>query len=258
MTDASFAGKAVLVTGAASGIGAAAAQRFAAEGAHVCLADVDLIGCRRVADRIHAAGRSAIIVKADVSSASDNVELVERVITEFGRLDIAFLNAGYRGRADGFARLDLGEFDRVIKTNLYGCFYGIAALFSRIEDGGAIVVTASIAGLQGLSENPAYSASKHGIIGLVRSAAEAFASRKVRINAICPGNVSTPMLGYPQSDDLLDPQRLQQPAFGGMSTAQHVAEVALFLASQRAAGVSGAAHVVDAGWTAVVGSPSPS
>lgn len=258
MSHGSFAGRSVLVTGAASGIGAAAAQRFAAEGASVCLADIDLTGCRRIADRIGAAGQTAIVAKVDVSKAEDNVHVVELVIAEFGKLDVAFLNAGYRGAAGGLGKLALDEFDRVIRTNLYGCFYGLAALWSRIESGGAIVVTASIAGLQGLSENPAYSASKHGIIGLVQSTAEAFAARSVRVNAICPGNVSTPMLGFPQSDDLTEPEQLLQPPFGGMSNTQHIAEVALFLASHRAAAVNGAAYVVDAGWTSIAGSPSPS
>jgi NAD(P)-dependent dehydrogenase (short-subunit alcohol dehydrogenase family) len=253
-----FDGKSVLVTGAASGIGAAAAQRFAADGGRVCLADTDLAGCDRIATLIRNAGGKAATVRADVSNAEDNVHMIDRTVEAFGNIDIAFLNAGYRGGVGGFGRLDLNTFDRVIRTNLYGCFYGMTALYSRIETGGAVVVTASIAGLRGLPENPAYSASKHGILGLVRSAAAAYAARGVRINAICPGNVSTPMLGFPQTDALVDPDALSIPEFRGMSTPQHIAEVALFLASGRAAAINGAAYVVDAGWTAVAGSQSPS
>jgi NAD(P)-dependent dehydrogenase (short-subunit alcohol dehydrogenase family) len=253
-----FEGSAVLVTGAASGIGAAAAQRFAAEGAQVCLADRDVAGAERVAALVRKAGGEAMTMEVDVGDAGANVHMIEQTIATFGKLDVAFLNAGYRGGLGGFDQLDLDAFDRVLRTNLYGCLYGIAALYSRLETGGAVVVTASIAGLRGLPENPAYAASKHGILGLVRSASGAFAERGLRINAVCPGNVSTPMLGFAQSDDLADPDSLAMPPSRGTSSPQHIAEVALFLASKRAAAINGASTVVDAGWTAVVGSHFPS
>lgn len=254
----SFAGKAVIVTGAASGIGAAAAQRFAAEGASVCLADRDLKGAERVAALCAKGGRKAIALEVDVSKAADNQRMVEKAISAFGKVDIAFLNAGYLGSMTGFDAVDEEMFDRVIQTNLYGYFHGIRALYPKIQSGGAIVVTASIAGLQGLPENPAYAASKHGVLGLVRSCSAALAARKVRINAICPGGVSTPMIGIAQSDTLIEPDQLEMPEFRGLSSAQQVAELALFLSSPRASAMTGGSFVVDVGWTAVLGPQSAS
>src|SRR5690606_2509264 len=119
--------------------------------------------------------------------------MVAAATRAFGRLDAAFLNAGYLGGAPGFDGLDFEAFDRVIRTNLYGCFHGIKAAVSVLPQGGAVVVTASIAGVLGYSGNPAYTASKHGILGLIRASAEALAARGIRINAVCPGGVATPM-----------------------------------------------------------------
>jgi NAD(P)-dependent dehydrogenase (short-subunit alcohol dehydrogenase family) len=254
----SFGGSAVIVTGAASGIGAAAAQRFAAEGASVCLADRDLRGAERVAALCVKLGQKAIALEVDVSKAADNQRMIAKTIAAFGRINVAYLNAGYLGPLTGFDAVDEQMFDRIIQTNLYGCFHGIRALYPKIERGGAIAVTASIAGLQGLPENPAYAASKHGVLGLVRSYSAAFAAKNVRINAICPGGVATPMIGIPQSDALQDPDKLQMPDFRGTSSAQQVAELALFLCSTRASAITGASYVVDAGWTAVLGPQSTS
>jgi NAD(P)-dependent dehydrogenase (short-subunit alcohol dehydrogenase family) len=251
-----FEGKSVLVTGASSGIGAATAQRFAAEGASVCLADRDRAGLDRVVGLVAKSGGTAVTVEVDISRLDDNARMVRRALDTFGKIDVAFLDAGYLGTLGGFDQVDFAGFDRIIQTNLYGCFYGIKSLYPKMERNGAIVVTASIAGLQGLPENPAYAASKHGVVGLVRSSAAALAARGVRINAICPGAVSTPMIGAPQSDVLVPPDSLAAPDYRGVSAPQHVAELALFLASARAAAVTGASYTIDAGWTATLG-PQP-
>jgi NAD(P)-dependent dehydrogenase (short-subunit alcohol dehydrogenase family) len=210
----------------------------------------------RVKGRIAHAGGSSIDVTADVSNLEDNLRLVESTIAAFGRLDIAFLNAGVLGPMSGLSSIDAGVFDKIIRTNLYGCFYGIKAAEKSMENGGAIVVTASIAGLQGLAESPAYAASKHGILGLVKSSAASLAKKGIRINAICPGGVATPMAGIPQTDELQAPDELVAPEFRGMSSAQQIAEVALFLASPRASAMTGGCYVVDAGWTSVISAPA--
>ncbi|MFO1185716.1 MAG: SDR family oxidoreductase [Bauldia sp.] len=242
-------GKAALITGAASGIGAAAAQRFAAEGAAVCLADTDAAGLARVKRLLEATGARAVSVTADIGRREDNIAMIAQAVAAFDKLDAAFLNAGVLGGMAGFDALTPELFDRVVRTNLYGVFYGLKALLPVVSAGGAVVVTASTAGLFGLSENAAYSASKHGIVGLVRSAAAAFAAKRIRLNAICPGGVATPMAGVPQSDALVAPADLAMPDFRGMASPQHVAELAVFLASSRASAITGACHVVDVGWT---------
>lgn len=238
-----FAGKVALVTGAASGIGRAAAIRFAQEGARVFCADLNLAGAQTVANEI---GGGASAVQVDVADAAANRAMVAAVMEQAGRLDVAFLNAGYYGAADGLATIDEDLFDRLIAINLKGVFNGIKAVEPVIADGGAVVVTASAAGVIGHPGNPAYSAAKHGLVGLVKSCVDAFAARGARINAICPGGVETPLIGA--ADVAIEPAgALPRVPNRGMGRAQHVAEVALWLASPAAGFVNGQAQVVDAG-----------
>ncbi len=247
MTDAtfkgSFAGKAVLVTGGASGIGRAAAIRFAQEGARVCIADLDIDRADRVAAQI---GGDAFALRVDVADAPDNDRAVSEISTRFGGLDIAFLNAGYLGPMEGFAGMDEALFDRHVAINLKGTFLGLKAVERVIRPQGAVVVTASTAGVIGLAESPCYTAAKHGVIGLVKSCAPAFAARGARINALCPGGVETPMMGS-ADQPIIPPGELQRVALRGMGSAQQVAEVALWLASPAAAFVNGHAHIADGG-----------
>lgn len=238
-----FADKVVLVTGAASGIGRAAAIRFAQEGAKLIVADLDGDGAARVAGEI---GTAAVAVRADVALATDNAAMVSAALDKWGRLDVAFLNAGYLGPMDGFEATDEALFDRHLEINLKGVFLGLRAVHSVISEGGAAVVTASTAGLVGLQESPAYSAAKHGVIGLVKSSAHAFAARGARLNAICPGAVETPMLGGSNAP-IVAPGELPRVPMRGMGCAQHVAEMALWLASPAAGYVHGQAHIIEAG-----------
>ena len=238
-----FNNKTVIVTGGASGIGRAAAIRLAQEGANVCLADIDIEGAERVAKGI---GPKAIARETDVTDALSYSRCVTSALTEFGSLDAAFLNAGYLGPMDGIDATDEELFNRLININLKGVFLGIKAVMGDMSDGGSIVVTASTAGVIGLAESPAYAASKHGVVGLVKSCAPALASRGIRINAICPGAVSTPMLGTSDAE-IVDPDRLSRVPLRGQGSAQHIAEVALWLASPASGVVNGQAHIIDAG-----------
>jgi NAD(P)-dependent dehydrogenase (short-subunit alcohol dehydrogenase family) len=238
-----FQGRAILVTGAASGIGRAAAIRFAQEGGQVAVADLNGDGARRVAAEI---GGSAIAIEADVAKEADNQRMVEEVHRHFGRLDIAFLNAGYLGPMNGFAGTDLQLFERHLSINLTGVFLGLKAVEPKIESGGAVVVTGSTAGLLGLAESPGYTAAKHGVIGLVKASAPSFAARGARINVICPGGVATPMMGG-ADPPIVAPHDLPRVKMRSMGTAQHVAEMALWLASPAAGFVHGQAHLIEGG-----------
>ena len=240
---AGFSGKVALVTGAASGIGRAAAIRFAQEGARVFCADLNLEGARAVVAEI---GDAASAIEVDVADAESNRAMVGTVMAAAGRLDVAFLNAGYYGAADGLDSIDEDVFDRLVGINLKGVFNGIKAVEPVIADGGAVVVTASAAGVIGHPGNPAYSAAKHGAVGLVKSCVAAFAARGARINAICPGGVETPLVGAPDVA-IVASGDLPRVPLRGFGRAQHVAEMALWLASPAAGFVNGQAQVIDSG-----------
>lgn len=237
-----FAGKVALITGAASGIGRAAAIRYAQEGARVFCADLNLTGAEAVAAEI---GSNASAVQVDVASYASNQAMVDAVMAQAGQLDIAFLNAGFYGAAEGLDTVDEAFFDKVVAINLKGTFGGIKAVKPVIAQGGAVVVTASAAGVVGHPANPAYSAAKHGIVGLVKSCVDAFAARGARINAICPGGVETPLIGAADVA-MVDPLELPRVPLRGMGRAQHVAEVALWLSSPAAGFITGQAQVLDA------------
>ena len=248
MHAAIFEGKAVLVTGGGSGIGRSASQLLARNGASVAVADLDVERALQTVALIERAGGRAIAIAADVASEADNIAMFDGTEQAFGGIDHAFLNAGMLQRYLPFEDVSIELFDRVLSVNLRGVFLGLQQARSRLRPQGSCVVTASAAALLGFSEAAAYATSKHGALGLVRSAARAFAERGLRVNAICPGNVLTPMNGVAQDNSVQE--ELDDPGYRGGLSAQQVAEVALFLLSRRAAGINGHAQVVDAGFAA--------
>jgi len=228
-------------------MGKSAAQRFAQEGGRVCVVDLNGDNAERTAEAIRNAGGDAFAVRADIASRTDNDRMVAEAVARFGGLDVAFLNAGYLGPDLDFFDTDEASFDRMMAINLKGCFFGMQSVGRAMQPGGAIVVTASLASLAGNQYNAIYTASKHGVVGMIKAATESFASRGLRINAICPGVISTPLIGMPDSDRPVDPADLRQPPYARIGQPQHIAELALFLASPRAGFITGVAYNIDGG-----------
>ena len=245
-----FEGKVALVTGAALGIGRATARRFAAEGAKVCVVDILKEGVEGTAATIRAEGGEAFGCVADISQEADNERLVDETIARYGMLDAAHLNAALLGEQAPFFESTVAHYDRIVSVNQRGCFLGMRAVGRVMQPGGAVVVTSSTAGILGHPTNPAYSASKHAVIGLVRSAAPAFGERGLRINIVCPGGVHTRMhQGDPVDDTTVPLQDLPPVEFRGVALPQHISEVVLFLCSSAAGYITGAVHTVDGGAT---------
>lgn len=242
-----FAGKTVLVTGGGSGIGATTALRLAESGAQVAVVDRDRAGAARVADAIAAKGGRALAIAADIADPAANDAMFVEATATLGPVRSCFLNAGILQNYCPFEALTVDEFDRVLAVNLRGAFLGIQAALRHLQGPGACVVTASAAAVTGFTDAAAYSASKHGVLGLVRSAALAFGQKDLRINALCPGGVTTPMTGGPQLTETTDPAALPLPDYRGLLGPQHIAETVLFLLSPAAIGMTGQAVLVDAG-----------
>jgi NAD(P)-dependent dehydrogenase (short-subunit alcohol dehydrogenase family) len=242
-----FAGKIVLVTGGGSGMGKSAAQRFAEEGAKVAVVDINPQAAQSVVDWIVSKGGEAIAVRADISDEADNHRMVAETVARFGALHAAFLNAALLGGVLDFFETDAATFDKIVNINLRGCFFGMQATARAMAPGGSVVVNASTAALAANQYNAIYTATKHGVLGLVKAAAEPFGARRLRINAICPGYIATPMNGVADSVEPAPADALPPANFCGMGLPQHIAELALFLASPRAAFLTGGAYLADGG-----------
>jgi NAD(P)-dependent dehydrogenase (short-subunit alcohol dehydrogenase family) len=241
-------GKAGLVTGAASGIGQACALRFAQEGAAVIVADLERARAsgEQTVTAIEQAGRRAEFFACDVSRAEDCEALVRRVVERFGRLDYAHINAGI-GVHKLLADTEDEEFDRVIAVNLRGTFLGMKHQIRQMlkDGGGAIVNTSSNAGLRAVRLLSAYTASKHGIGGLTKNAAVEYADAGIRVNAVCPGAIMTPLMSNESPErqhEILRPQALRR--FGAP---EEVAAAVVWLCSEEASFVTGVEMPVDAG-----------
>jgi NAD(P)-dependent dehydrogenase (short-subunit alcohol dehydrogenase family) len=249
-----FASQVVLITGAANGIGRATALAFAREGARVIVADVaDAAGEGVVAD-VRKAGGEARYVHADVSSATDVETLVSGTVRSYGRLDIAFNNAGIEGTLAPVADLPDEAWSRVLGVNLTGVFLCMKHELSHMtkQGAGAIVNNASILGQVAFAGASAYTAAKHGVLGLTRCAALEYATRGIRVNAVCPGFIVTPML---ERAGLLADENARKALEGlhalkRLGTPEEVAEAVLFLASPRASFITGHPLLVDGGYVA--------
>ena len=250
--DGRLAGKTAFITGAGSGMGRAMARRFAAEGATVAAADIDEGRACAIAEEIRAGGGEAAAFKVDVADAGSVGAAAEAALGELGRVDVLCSNAGILDDYHTVLETPEEEWDRVLAINLKGMYLTSRALLPQmVENGGGVIVnTASIAGLVAGGGGAAYTAAKHGVIGLTRQLAFDFGSRGVRANCICPGAVETGM-----THDLFAAgeaevmESVNSVPAGRYAQPEEIANLALFLASDESDFVHGAAYVIDGGWT---------
>jgi NAD(P)-dependent dehydrogenase (short-subunit alcohol dehydrogenase family) len=246
-------GKVALITSAGSGMGRAASVLFAREGAKVAAIDVTEASAAETARMIRASGGEAISIRADVSDSEDARAMVEETVRAFGGLDVLYNNAGIEGESGFIAQLSEEAFDRVIAINLRGVWLGMKYGLPRMVErgGGAVINTASVAGIVGLKGAAAYCAAKAGVISLTRVAALEYGRYNVRVNCICPGVIHTPMVDRITGPDGLQPKFIQRSSvLGRVGSADEIAHTALFLASDEAPFATGAPFIIDGGWIA--------
>jgi len=248
-----FSGKVAFVTGAASGIGRATAVAFAREGADVVVADVAPEGAEQTVRMIEESGGRALALRCDVSHAEDVKAALEKTVEQFGRLDCAFNNAGIEESKLTVEDFPVEYWDRIIGINLRGVFlcmkYEIPAMLR--QGSGAIVNNSSIAGIVGLRGAPAYTASKHGVVGLTKTTALDFALKNIRINAVCPGLIDTPMVDQvTRGSEEGRQQLIALEPVGRMGKPEEIAAAVVWLCSDSASFITGHALPIDGGFLA--------
>lgn len=247
-----FDGKVALVTGGSFGIGRATAVAFAKRGAKVIIADWVEDKENETIRQIKDAGSDAIFVQCDVSKSEDVSKMIAKAIARFGRLDYAFNNAGIEGATANTHECTQANWDKTIGINLTGVWLCMKSEITQmlLNKKGAIVNCASVAGLNGFAGLPAYVATKHGVIGLTKSAALEYAKQGIRVNAVCPGVIHTPMIDrLTGKDKEVEKQYVAMEPLGRMGNPEEVAEAVVWLCSDAASFVTGIAMPVDGGFT---------
>ena len=246
-------GKVALITGGSTGIGRATAQIFAREGAQVGVADVNAEGAEETVRLIQAAGGAGLFIRADVSQAADTEAMVRTVVETYGRLDCAFNNAGIEGEMQSTQDYSEAAWERVMGINLKGVWLSMKAEIQHMlgHGGGAIVNTASAAGLVAVPSLSAYVAAKHGVVGLTKTAALEYAKAGIRVNAVCPGGVDTPMVQrvFGSSQELAEAAIASEPV-GRLAQPSEIGEAVAWLCSDAASFVTGHPMAVDGGMVA--------
>jgi NAD(P)-dependent dehydrogenase (short-subunit alcohol dehydrogenase family) len=256
-----FTDKVALITGGGGGIGRATALAFAKAGAKVVIVDHDAAAGEATAGIVKQQGGEAKFIKADVTKSADVANYVKETLDTYGKIDCFFNNAGIEGNLAHTADYDEAVFDQVIGVNVKGVFLGLRHVLPVLlkQKSGAVVNTASVAGLVATPGMPAYVASKHAVIGLTKTAAGEVARQGVRVNAVCPGPVDTRMIHSLEKmispDDPESVNKRYQGAIpsGRYTTPEEIANIVLFLSSDLASNITGAQYVVDGGRTAIGG-----
>ncbi len=245
-------GKVALVTGAGSGIGRSVALAYAEEGAKVVVSDINAKSGESVADEIKQSGGEACFIKSNSSKAEDNKLLVETTIAQYGQLDIACNNAGIGGVAELTENYPLEEWDKVVRLNLDGVFYGCKYQLEAMSKSGSgvIVNMASIHGSVAAPGSVAYTTSKHGVVGLTRNIGAEYGQKNIRCNAVGPGYIDTPLLRDNLSEEQLEGLKAKHP-IGRLGKPEEVAELVLFLSSDKSSFITGAYFLIDGGYTSV-------
>jgi NAD(P)-dependent dehydrogenase (short-subunit alcohol dehydrogenase family) len=246
-------GKVMLVTGGGSGIGRATALKLAQEGATVMIADYVQEGGERTVKMIKDSGGTASFIQADVSLGAQVEAMVAKTVQTYGRIDGAFNNAGIEGRMATTVETSEENFDRTIAINLKGVWlcmkYEIPQMLR--QGGGSIVNTASVAGLVGIERLPAYNASKHGVVGLTRTAALEYATKNIRVNCVCPGAIRTPMTErIIDSGGMSEQEAIAAEPVGRWGKPEEIAQGVVWLLSDSASFVTGHPMTIDGGWVA--------